>query len=706
MCLRRLIPGFAVLFSLCGSQGFAQEEPANEALADLIVTGQKTPTSLQEAPLSETAVSADVIQSADVRMIQDAVKFAPNTFINEFTARKLSNPFFRGIGGSPLNPGVTTYFDGVPILHGNAANLNFLNVEQIELVRGPQSTLFGRNNLGGLILVNSADPEEFWTGQTVASVGDYSMFDVRATASGPLSDTAGVSVSGGYETRDGYHVNQVTGHDVDTRSSRFGKVRFLLQPTEDLTMRLTVSGESSHDGDYGLNDLAALRLRPYIVNRDFEGSLERDAVLASLDLRYNMGSVDFTSLTGYLNWKTSNITDLDYSAAPGITRRDEEEGDQFTQELRFSSAADSPMIIGNGAGLSWQAGLFLFTQDYAQAATNQINPPFGGPVPFPFATTTTADLEDFGLGLYLHGTLRLADRLDLTAGVRGDYEEKEAAVGAFNSAPSVLGPARNQFLSDEYTSVSPTFAAGLDLTGNLRLYTTAAQGYRAGGFNPLSPNGFNSYEEETSWNYEGGLKGKWQDGRVQASAAFFYTHWDDVQINVPNPTIPSGYYVDNLGRAASKGIELDLRLRPCENFSAYAAFGVVDTAFLSGSLGGNGNLIDGHKLPYAPDYTASTGAEVSFPVGESGLELYARGDVSWIGQYVYDISNTLGQDAYTLADFRLGLRKEAWFLEGWVRNAFDEVYVPIAFPFQLAPSGYLGENGAPATFGLRFGLEF
>lgn len=674
-------------------------------MPEVVVFGQKIPSTLQEAPLSETAVTADMIRSADVRVIQDSVKFAPNTFINEFTARKLSNPFFRGIAGSPLNPGVTTYYDGIPILHGNAANLNFLNVGQIELVRGPQSTLFGRNNLGGLILVNSADPADFWTAESITGAGSYSLVDTRTTVSGPLSNTARVAVAGGYESRDGYHVNDATGRDVDFRSSQFGKVQLLLQPTEDLTLRLTVTGESAQDGDYGLNDLAALRLRPYHVNRDFEGFTDRDLILTSLDLRYNMGAVDFTSLTGYLNWNTVDATDLDYSPFPGITRRNEEAGDQFTQEFRFASAANAPVEIGDGAKLQWQAGMFLFSQDYAQEATNQINPPFGGPfLPFPFASTETAELEDFGVGLYAHGTLRFADRLDFTAGVRGDYEDKQALLGS-STAP-LLTPATRSELDAEFTAVSPTFAVGYDVTQNLRIYGTAAKGYRAGGFNPVSPAGSEAYDEETSWNYEGGLKGQWLGGRVRAGAAFFRTNWDDLQLNVPLLTSPGRYYIANAGEAATKGVELNLQVQPRDHLAAYASFGVSDSEFGNGSMSA-GASIDGHQLPYTPDYTASTGLEMSFPLNRSGLELFGRADVAWIGQYLYDASNAQGQDSYALADFRLGIRQDPWFLEGWVKNALNEDYIPIAIPYGgLAPSGYIGENGAPTTFGLRFGLKF
>ncbi len=679
-----------------------EEETDAGVLPELIVSGLKTPASLKDAPLSETAVPYDTLRSADVRVIQDVVKFAPNTVITEFSARKLSNPRFRGIGSSPLNPAITTYIDGVPILNANAANLNFLNVGQIEFVRGPQSTLFGRNNLAGVILVDSLDPKDYWTAQSITSVGDYSLIDTRATVSGPLTDNLGVALSGGYESRDGYSTNDLTGHDVDYRESGFGKVQFLFQPTEDLTLRLNVLGESSDDGDYALQDLASLREHPYHVSRDYEGYTQRDLALGSFELLYEGDGVDFTSTSGYLWWNTVDSTDLDYTPLPLIRRYNEEEGNQFTQEFRLSSPAEEPLVFNPNAELHWQTGLFFFTQHYEQEAINHMSPLVTG-LPFTLLDATTAELDDWGLGVYAHGTLRLCDFLDLTAGVRADYEEKEATLGAYTS-PAFSYPTLLD-LEDDFVAVSPTFAVGIDVTDNVRLYGSIARGYKAGGFNGIFHEGGAVYDEETSWNYEGGVKTTWLDGRVRANAAFFYTSWDDLQLNVPVLNVPGRFYVDNVGQAATKGFELDLQVQPTDFLAAYVAFGLADTEFLSGSES-DGVSIAGNDLPYSPEYTVSTGAELSFPLNPSGLELFARADIAIAGRYAYDASNVAGQDSYALADFRLGVRHGRWFLEGWVRNAFDEDYVPTAIPYTLAASGYVGENGAPTTFGLRFGLTF
>ena len=153
----------------------------------------------------------------------------PNTWFNEFSARKLSNPRFRGIGSSPNNPGVTTIIDGVPQLNANSSSLELADVEQIEFVRGPQSALFGRNSVGGLVNITSVRPSlDDWTGSLIAPFGNFGATEVRGAFSGPLkANKAGIGLAFGYTARDGYTKNDVTGHDLDSRSALFGKGQVL-----------------------------------------------------------------------------------------------------------------------------------------------------------------------------------------------------------------------------------------------------------------------------------------------------------------------------------------------------------------------------------------------------------------------------------------------------------------------------------------------
>ena len=208
------------------------QAPLRTTLPTITVTAQKEPENPQDVPVSVTAVPKETLENAGVRSVSDAAAYAPNTYFNEFTARKLSNARFRGIGSSPNNPSVTTYVDGVPQLNANSSSIELLDVDQIEFVRGPQSALFGRNALGGVINLTSGRPSlKEWTGGIAGPYGNFNGGDVRGNVSGPLiADKLAVGFGFGYSTHDGYTKNDVTGHDLDARSAVFGKGQVLWTP--------------------------------------------------------------------------------------------------------------------------------------------------------------------------------------------------------------------------------------------------------------------------------------------------------------------------------------------------------------------------------------------------------------------------------------------------------------------------------------------
>jgi iron complex outermembrane recepter protein len=210
----------------------AQTAPPTVTLPTVTVTAQKEPADPQDLPVSVTLVPLQSLWNGGMTTIGEAAIYAPNTYFSDFTARKLSNPRFRGIGSSPANPAVTTYIDGVPQLNTNSSSIEFLDITQVEFVRGPQSALFGRNTLGGLVNVSSARPSlTRWTGSAVVPFGNFSAFDVRANASGPIGGKAAVGFAIGHAERDGFTANDVTGRDIDYRDGTFGKAQLLLTPT-------------------------------------------------------------------------------------------------------------------------------------------------------------------------------------------------------------------------------------------------------------------------------------------------------------------------------------------------------------------------------------------------------------------------------------------------------------------------------------------
>jgi iron complex outermembrane receptor protein len=237
------------------------------------------------------------------------------------------------------------------------------------------------------------------------------------------------------------------------------------------------------------------------------------------------------------------------------------------------------------------------------------------------------------------------------------------------------------------------------------VYGTAARGFKAGGFNAASPSGGEAYDPEHNWNFEGGIKTTAASNRVTANLAAFHISWDDLQVFIPNPLVPGQFFIGNSAGATSSGVEFELHARPDRSVDLFGGAGFTHARFSDGSFS-NGVDVSGKTLSNTPSYTADFGVQYARPLRE-GLSLTARAEAICYGNFKYDDANTVGQDAYTLTNLRAGLRGRRAFGELWVRNAFDTRYIPVALPYPgLAPSGFVGEAGAPRTFGLRAGVTF
>jgi iron complex outermembrane recepter protein len=695
--------------SSAAGQTTPPQPPADPAvrltLPAVNVTAQKEPEDARKLPVSVTAVSADTIERAGIRIVSDAAIFAPNVIFTEFTARKLSNPRFRGIGSSPGNPAVTTFLDGVPQLNSNSSSVELLDIEQIEFVRGPQSALFGRNTLGGLVNVTSRRPGAGkWTGQLSVPFGNFSSWDIRGNASGALiADTLSASAAFSYGEREGFTVNDVTGRDLDSRGAFSGKGQLLWKPARQWEARVIVSGERARDGDYALNDLAALRENPFHSSRDYEGFVNRDIFGTTILTERTGATMRLSTTTGFVKWKTEDSTDLDYSPLPLVTRNNAEDDFQFTQEVRLAST--TPAKLSDTAALKWQTGVFLFTQNYQQDAVNTLAPfvlsQFVG-VPVS-QYSPVSELDDFGLGVFGQGTVTLKEKLDIVAGLRVDYENKNADLKTFFDP--AIAPSTVVVAEDSFGTVSPQFAVAYRLQPQYNVYGTVSRGFKAGGFNAASPAGSEAYGEENTWNIEGGLKSLWANGRVALNSAVFFIDWNDLQLNVPNLNVPGQIYIANVGGASSKGVEFDLTARPAPGVDVFGSFGYTNATFGNGSFS-LGQDVSGNDIPNTPDYTASLGVQYGRAIN-SAASVYGRADIVLSGAFEYDEANSEGQDAYSLTNIRGGVRANRFFVEGWIRNAFNTTYIPVAFAYgELAPSGFIGENGAPRMFGLRAGVTF
>jgi iron complex outermembrane receptor protein len=534
--------------------------------------------------------------------------------------------------------------------------------------------------------------------------GSDDQLEFRGSISGPVqAGKLAVGFATTFGKREGYTRNVLTGNDLDSRETFAAKGQVLWTPTPTWETRVIVSGERARDGDYALADLEQVRATPFAVMRDFEGRTDRDILNAVVEARHAGSRFTFTSTTGVLRWKTFDATDLDYTALPLATRENLEETTQFTQEVRVASAAAAPLALSDRVALRWQAGALIFTQNYDQNAFND----FGAFVLSPFVnfpvrqTSPDAALDDAGIGLYGQGTVAIG-RLDLTAGLRFDRESKDASIlTAFS--PEIF-PAAQTTVERTFTDVSPQFAAAVRVRPGTMVFANVARAFKAGGFNPISLPGDEAFEEEHAWNVEGGIRTSTANGRLRLSAAVYSIDWDALQLNLPVPGLAGQFFIDNVGSATSRGVEIEASGRAADWLEVFGALGTTRARFGDDTLSGGAD-VSGNKVSNAPSYTAGFGALATHDL-QHGRSLFVRADVSVVGPFEYDEANTQRQDAYAIANLRTGLRMRGIIVEAWVRNLTDTRYVPLAFPYAFAQSGFIAEPGRPRTFGLSLGVGF
>ena len=690
---------------------FAQENKQAYRLKDIVVVATKDPSPAQEIPSSITAFDSDAIEDSGIDMFGDAAGYVPNINLVEFSERILSQPYFRGIGSGPNNPAVTTYIDGVPQLHGYSANIEFLDIEQIEFARGAQGMLYGRNTVGGVIHILSRSPNlSSWEYAFEGEYGSYDLMRGRFRFSGPfIQEKIGMSLAAGYASRDGFSDNDITGNDIDSREAFFTKLQLEWLPTDQWSARLILFSEQDRDGDYALHDLAVLRTNPYHGQRDFEGYVDRDIFAPTLRLEYNGDKVDFVSITGFVKWDTKGTTDLDYTPYPGMLRTQKISDRQFTQEFQWSStesAEDTSFFLSYPVKISWQAGMLFFMQDYDETSVNDINDPG---FPFPVQQTSPiAKLEDTGIGAYARATLTAWDVWNCSLGLRFDYEKKDADLQTFYTPG--IAPSTSLKTDRDFTEISPHFSLTRIIEPGKIVYGSISRGYRAGGFNPVSLPGSAAYEEESSWNYEVGVKTTWLENKLKFNVAAFYITWDNLQINLP---LGQTYYISNAGSAESAGAELELSARPLRNWDIFGSAGYNRTRLGDGTTsirtdayGVNTRVnAGGNDLIFAPDFTISAGTQYSWEI-RADSRIFIRAEVIGNGSYFYNYANTESQDSYWLTNLRAGYKTSKWFAELWIKNALDKEYIPVAFEFPNGQSGFIGENGAPRMIGLRTGFNF
>ena len=703
----------------------AQTSTNVAALEEVVVTAQKFEQKLSETPLSVTAISARNLEALGATQFRDFANSVPSlTFTTSGVGSTQVN--LRGITtGNNISPTVGIYVDEVPYGSSTpfasgaqlALDVGLFDVSRIEVLRGPQGTLYGASTMGGLLKYVSVVPDTTAFAATaragvVSTSGGGVGYDAAAAVNAPLADDkAALRVSGFYTHDGGFIDNLTNGHDdVNEAEVYGGRADLLFKPADKLTLRVAAFAQDiTRDGtaaaDFGLatgepidGDLDQRRLRAEPFDQQFR--------LASGTLDYEFEGATLTSITSYQTVRSNATTDVSAFFVPALGAGGialgsvdvfkKNETDKFTQELRLAAT---------GPRLDWTIGAFYTDEDSDQFQKLNASTPDGAVFPVNLLTvelpSTFEEYAGFGT-LTWHATAKL----DFTGGLR--YAHNSQTFEQIGSGALVFSvPERDD--SDSILTYLATIR--YRASDNLMSYVRYATGYRPGGPNivvndlngqPLASPTFGADELRS---YEAGIKTTTSDGSFGVDAAVYFIKWDDLQINAVRNGLG---VVANAAAAESKGAELTLTWVPVPQLALVGAFAYIDAELSEDApdLGG----LEGDRLPDTPDFTGSLAADYSFELG--GREAFLGTTVRHVTDRVssYDASAGVPQyelPEYTTVDFRTGIQLGAARLQLYLKNAFDE-------RGQLSATTGFSALGGPAwvslvqprTIGLNFITQF
>jgi iron complex outermembrane receptor protein len=684
---------------------------ASKQLDEVIVTAEKKEENVQTIPSSISALNAKSINDYRLWNSKDITAIVPNLYsANPGDGRNVTS--IRGITSSSYDPAVTTYIDGVNQFTLDTYIPQLFDVERIEVLRGPQGTLYGRNAMGGVINIITKQPTNRTNGFLEISAGNYGEQRYTGAVRTPIiKDKLFFGASLLYEGLNGYYTNEYDDSKFDKQHS-FGGNYYLKYLAND-KWSVTLNAKHLANRNYGSFTLApnadAALADPFKVNQNAVAKLVDNTFNTSLTANYAGQSFNFSSQTSYQSNYRYYATpiDGDFSPADAITIINNY-GNKWnnikvvTEEFRFTSPASS------ASRLKWTAGSYLFYQNVPnkQATHFGKDAALVGSPDSNYAIINTAKAKSSGIALYAQSDYALTKKWDVILGIRYDYQySKEKVLGEYQpdvSPVPVFETQPDTSANVSYSAFSPKLSVAYHPTSNVNLFASYSRGYRTGGLtqlgaDPSQPPLF-AYKPEYSNNFELGLKNTFVENRARANISFFYTTITDAQ--VPTLVLPAAITVTkNAGSLTSKGVDAEFAATVLKGLEATYNFGYTDAKYTKLKLAQNGSETDlsGNRQIFTPDITSLLALQYNISlIPSKQLQVIIRGEWIYLGTQYFDLANTIRQSPYSLLNTRLGLKTKHAELYFWERNIANVKYIAYGYDFGAV------HLGNPRTFGFTF----
>lgn len=713
------------------------EGPAGDALEEIVVTARLVRETIQDVPLAVSAIGGDTLERSGVTDLRALTEQFAGIQLDATGGKQFSAPVIRGlsqVSRSDDENNVSVFVDGVYVSGRDGLDTNLLDLERVEVVRGPQSALYGRNSYAGAINYITRKPDDEFRAQVTGTGGSDDRARFTATASGPLvADTLYFRLGGGYDQWDGTYQNS-TSLPLNGYESKFfsGGLRYRATETFEANANLYYADDDIGQAAQVIFPGNCQASPPFNQSRAFCGEYpdfgddvdfsgydsraygpQREIFRSSLNLEWTFDGATLTALTGYNQLQTQSILDQDRQlpgvpfallnlAAPmsppssaNLTTLIASYGslEEASQDLRLASRSDSRLQWLLGANYYWYrnrsrspaaidttpvpAGLVPAVSLAPGLGNLFVRIPAGfDPIEdFRFYFADSRKQTDTWAG---YGSLSWAFDAGVTARAELRYTSERKQI--------LQLPAAREF-SDTFTYWTPRFTLDYRWTEDVLVYASAAKGAKAGGFNAAAPTPAElAYDPETNWTYEIGAKTDLLDRRLRVNLAIFHIEMEDIQITNPSAVQPAVFITRNAGTGESQGFELEVSYRPTESWTFNAAYSLADAEFVDASDGSlrsypafaTNQDVSGQRLPRQAEHLVNLAAEFRTPAFGS-FDWSTRVDGRYESERNASTHELLGYaGSRTIVNARTGFDNGNLDVSLWVRNALDDDTITLA----------------------------
>ena len=669
-------------------------------LEDVIITAQKKEELLQKVPISITAFNSAQIEKFKFWNNKDISGFVPNLYSAD-PGDNRDVVSIRGITTTSYDPAVATYIDGVNQFNLDTYIPALNDIERIEILRGPQGSLYGRNAMGGVINIITKQPSNKITGSGEVNVGNYGIRRYNANFKTPIiKDKLYFGAALLYNDRNGFYTNDFNKSSYDKQYAFGGNYFVKYIATNHWQATLNVKHYSGENRGafplvFGVEEAFS---NPFRLNQNGITTMMDNTLNTSLAIQHTGRKVNFSSITAYQrNYRYYDLPiDGDFSPIDAISvvnnyGKSWNNIKAYTQEFKWSS---SPIATNR---LNWTTGAYLFYQDAPVKQGTRFgidaNLMMMGDSLFTLMNSTSTTKK--GIAFFGQATYALTSKLNITFGLRNDYEQQDQTVAGFyqhDPSPEFYQIVADTSASINFNAWSPKISLDYKLNAASLVYAMYSKGYRTGGLSPLgsdpSQPPLMGYLPEHSNNFEAGIKNTFLNNTLKLNISLFYINIKDAQ--VPTLVLPDAItIIKNTGILNSKGVEAEIMYTPAKGVMIQYNGGITNAIIEA----------TGKRPLFTPDNSNAIAIQYSKTINAK-VSGFIRSETKFIGNTYFDSSNEIKQSPYCINNFSMGINKNKVSIVLWSKNILNQKYISYDYDFGAV---HLGD---PATYGISIYSKF